>query len=267
MKEKESGILIYEKIVEESRKLEKQIKFLQSQLKELPEGKLICALNGKGYKWYRSDGHNCIYLPKKERIVAEQLAYKKYLSLQLKNLLQEKKAIDFYLRHHNSTFYQKEQAFINSPKYKELLAPNFKPLEQDLQEWMQLPYEKCDIHPEHLVHDTYSGNVVRSKSEVLIDMVLYKNRIPFRYECMLELGDIIVYPDFTIRHPRTGQVFYWEHFGLMDNLNYSKNAISKLQLYTSNGIIPSIQLITTFETKEHPLTTEMIKKIVEHYFL
>lgn len=72
---------------------------------------------------------------------------------------------------------------------------------------------------------------------------------------------------FTIRHPKTGEVFYWEHFGLMDNPTYSKNAYSKLQLYTNHGIIPSIQLITTYETKEHPLTAETIEKIVENYFL
>lgn len=53
----------------------------------------------------------------------------------------------------------------------------------------------------------------------------------------------------------------------MDNSEYSKNAYSKLQLYTNHGIVPSIQLITTYETKEHPLTADTIEKIVEDYFL
>ena len=54
---------------------------------------------------------------------------------------------------------------------------------------------------------------------------------------------------------------------MMDNPNYSKKVVSKLQLYISNGIIPSIQLITTYETKENPLSSEVVEKIVEHYFL
>ncbi len=132
---------------------------------------------------------------------------------------------------------------------------------------MKSSYPKNENHIENLIHKTYSGNLVRSKSEALIDMFLYKNRIPFRYECPLKLGDVYVYPDFTIRHPRTGEFFYWEHFGMMDDLNYSKNAYSKLQLYTSHGIIPTIQLITTYETKKHPLDAEMVERIVEQYFL
>lgn len=98
-------------------------------------------------------------------------------------------------------------------------------------------------------------------------MLLHTSKIPFRYECALPLGDVIVYPDFTIRHPRTGQLFYWEHFGMMDNPAYIKNAFSKLQLYTEHGIVPSIQLLTTYETKEHPLDFAAAENLVKLYFL
>ena len=84
---------------------------------------------------------------------------------------------------------------------------------------------------------------------------------------MEQLDGIMIYPDFTIRHPKTGETFYWEHFSLMDNPTYSKNACSKLQHYISSGIIPSIQLITTYETKDNPLSAEKVEKIVEEYFL
>ena len=107
----------------------------------------------------------------------------------------------------------------------------------------------------------------RSKSEAMIDMILYSHRIPFRYECALYLGNHPIFPDFTIRHPQTGETFYWEHFGMMDDALYAQNTASKLQLYISHGIIPSIHLITTYETKDHPLSIEVIQKTVEHYFL
>lgn len=112
-----------------------------------------------------------------------------------------------------------------------------------------------------------NGHLLRSKSESIIDTFLYLNKIPFRYECALCLKESTIFPDFTIRHPKTGQTYYWEHFGLMDNPNYYKNAYSKLQFYTSCGIVPSIQLIATFETKNHPLNSELVEKIVTHYFL
>ena len=75
-----------------------------------------------------------------------------------------------------------------------------------------------------------------------------------------------MYPDFTIKHPKTGKIYYWEHFGRMDDPKYAQNAISKLESYIKNGIIPDIDLISTYETKEHPLDYEMIEKIVKEYF-
>ena len=259
--------MIYEKALDENQKLEMQIRSIQNQLKKFPEGKLISASNGKGNKWYWSDGHKPVYLPKTERSLAEQLAHKKYLTLRLKNLLQEKKAIGFYLRHHDDKANQKEQSYINSPEYKELLAPAFIPMNQELADWENAPYETNEQYTENLIHNTYSGKLVRSKSEAIIDMFLYKNKIPFRYECKLQLGEAYVFPDFTIRHPRTGETFYWEHFGMMDNPSYVQKACSKIQLYASNGIIPSVQLITTYETKANPLSSQMVEKIVEYYFL
>lgn len=122
-------------------------------------------------------------------------------------------------------------------------------------------------HPEQLSIKTSSGHFVRSKSEALIDMALFSHRIPFRYECALTLGNNTFYPDFTIRHPKTGDTYYWEHFGLMDNSSYCRNVSLKLQQYSLNGIIPSIHLITTYETGEQPLNSELIEKIIDHYFL
>lgn len=259
--------MFYEKMLKENEKLDNQIHTLQSQLKTLPDGKLVCASNGKWKKWYHSTKQGTMYLPKKNRKLAEDLAYKKYVQLQLENLNCEKEAINSYLNHHDSNARQKEEELFYSPDFHSLLQARLTPLSEELQTWMTMPYDKNANHPENLNNKAYSGNMVRSKSEVLIDMFLFKNKIPFRYECLLELDGIMMYPDFTIRHPKTGETFYWEHFGLMDNPTYSKNACSKLQHYISSGIIPSIQLITTYETKDNPLSAEKVEKIVEEYFL
>ena len=109
--------------------------------------------------------------------------------------------------------------------------------------------------------------MVRSKSEAMIAHFLYINKIPFQYEAALSLNQLTIYPDFTIRHPFTGEMYYWEHFGLMDDLSYCQKTALKLQTYLSNGIIPSIHLITTFETSSNPLTTEIIQRTIEQYFL
>lgn len=101
----------------------------------------------------------------------------------------------------------------------------------------------------------------------MIDLLLYTNRIPFRYECALHLGKVTLYPDFTILHPHNKNLFYWEHFGLMDDSSYCQTVSSKLFTYSSHGIIPSIHLITTYETQQNPLSIDTIQKIIDHYFL
>lgn len=250
----------------EHKRLEEEIASVEAQLRELPDGKLICARNGARYKWYSSDGQNQTYIPKRNRKLAEQLALKKYLTSLLADLQHEKDAIEKYLRCHNTHISKTESMLTEIPEYHSLLSPHFKPLSQELHEWMTSPYERNPKHCEQLVHKTISGNQVRSKSESLIDTILHINKIPFRYECALLLGETLLYPDFTIRHPRTGKFFYWEHFGLMDNTEYCKNTFSKLQLYSSHNIIPDIQLITTFETQHNPLDADKITNIVKEFF-
>lgn len=259
--------MLYERIQKEYTKLQDQIADLQNKFQFLPPGKLICAKNKNGCKWYQSDGHTKQYIPKSNRPLAEQLALKKYYSLELDELLQESNALSLYLKHPHSDPGKAHELLTSNPAYSELLAPYFYSPTQEFEEWQNAPYQHCPAFPEKLIHKTSSGHLVRSKSEALIDTFLSIHQIPFRYECALQLGETTIYPDFTIRHPLSGTLFYWEHFGQMDKPGYRSNAISKLQLYTSHGIIPSIHLITTYETLEHPLTSEMIEKIIDYYFL
>jgi len=210
--------------------------------------------------------HACRYIPKKNRSFAEQLAQKKLLLLQQKELEQEKKAIDFYLRHHKTNTTDSYGILTSKPEYKELISSSFTPLNEELKEWADSAYERNPSHPEQLQYKTSAGHSVRSKSESMIELLLHIHKIPFRYECALKLGTITIYPDFTIRHPISGELYYWEHFGLMDDPSYQKNTFSKLQLYVSHGIIPNVNLITTYETKEHPLSPEYIELLIKHFF-
>lgn len=232
----------------------------------LPPGKLIVTRYQTRYKWYVNDGQNLIYIPKSQRHYAEALAKRKYLTLRLKDLTREKNSINFFLTPHAKNINTANQLLLDS-HYHELLSPYFQLTDQELIDWASSPYERNLNHPEKLVHHSISGNIVRSKSEAIIDMALYVHQIPFRYECSLLLKDIQLFPDFTLLHPHTRQLFYWEHFGMMDNESYAKNSCTKLNLYTSNNIIPSINLITTYETKEHPLSSSLVEEIIQHYFL
>ena len=245
--------------------LKEKIQSLRNQLRRFPEKNLYCTKNGTRFKWYQSDGHTSSYLPKSQRPLAEELAQKKYLSLQLEDLLEEQKALELYLNYYLAHVRHADQSLWEHNAYRELLLPHLQPLSKELAEWAASPFERNRLHPEQLNQKTISGIYVRSKSEALISTILSKYQIPFRYECALRLKSVILYPDFTIRHPDTGNIYYWEHFGLMDVAEYSQNAFQKLSLYASCGIIPSIQLITTYETKANPLNIETVDKLVQEF--
>ena len=258
--------MYYNQMLKERKRLEQKLKEIQKDLSSLPDGKLICARNGKGVKWYHSDGKIRTLIKKKNRSYAEQLAIKKYLTTLSEELISEIRAIDFYLRHHHSSK-EAELLLTEKPGFRELLLPYFKTFSKEQSDWVLADYDRNLKYPQHLKHKASSGNMVRSKSEALIDYLLTVNHIPFRYECALELGGTILYPDFTILHPRTNKILYWEHFGMMDDEFYNKNVGSKLQLYISHEIIPSIDLITTFETNSQPLDIRTVERIVQEYFL
>ena len=258
-------ISIYYQMLAEQQRIQKEKERIQKQIFKLPAGNIFCFQNGSSVKWYKKDGKQRQYLPKSKRKYAEQLAVKKYLLLRTKELIQEERAVISYLSHHWES--SSEQMLKPGDPYAELLAPYFQPESSDLQSWMKSPYEQNKKYPEQKIYGTSAGIHVRSKSESMIVYLLHDYKIPFRYESELELGQVTVYPDFTIRHPKTGKLFLWEHLGMMGDPTYRRNALSKLQLYMEHGWIPSVNLILTFETKEYPLDMAYVEGLIKDYFV
>lgn len=247
------------------------IQDLQNQISLLPEGKLICTHSGPYPRWYQSIHHTKSYISQKNRLLAQQLAYKAYLSNQLEQLIHEKKALELYMRHHKDVEHDKNSFLSASADFYKLLRssiPNVAFSNSDsIQHWLEEPYLSNPFHPEALIHRTLSGILVRSKSESIIASTLFQFGIPFRYECALDLNGHTIYPDFTILHPHTGELYYYEHFGMLDVPDYLHNALSKLRIYAENGIYPTVNLLLSFETRTHPLDSTLLERTLRHYFL
>ena len=76
--------MIKDMIIKRIAELKNEIHEIEMLEKTLPKEELICAKNGKGHKWYLKNAGKSIYLPKKERHLAEKLAMKKYYMLRKK---------------------------------------------------------------------------------------------------------------------------------------------------------------------------------------
>lgn len=195
-----------------------------------------------------------------------QLVVKEYLSQTLKDLSNEQAAYAMYLKQHEQGSNHAQKFLESNSLFSEIISEYYLPTSEEIKQWISEPYDSNPKYPEQLIHKTYNGDFVRSKSESFIHIALTENHIPFRYEAALQLGKKTIYPDFTIRHPVTGVLYYWEHFGMIDNPEYLEKMLAKLRLYISNNIIPSANLIVTFETGERPLDPEYVNHIIEHYF-
>lgn len=186
--------------------------------------------------------------------------------MQLKDCINEQNAITAYLNNYIPNSYV--ESFINNhTEVCNLISTHFTPISETFANWTTESYVQNPYHPERLVHKSISGNYLRSKSEAMIDMALYNNKIPYRYECQLILGDYVYFPDFTVLHPRTKKLFYWEHMGMMSNPEYAKKASDKIHIYSQNNILPEENLILTYEFDDRPITAYDISKVINRYFL
>jgi len=96
---------------------------------------------------------------------------------------------------------------------------------------------KSGWYDDKLIHITSAGELVRSKSEVIVANLLYKTKgIKYKYEKILEFPDgKKVRPDFTITKS-DGKIIYWEHLGMLADYGYRKDWERKKQIYAENGI-------------------------------
>ena len=107
------------------------------------------------------------------------------------------------------------------------------------------------------IHQTLAGEMVRSKSEVIIANILYQSGIPYTYEERLTAPDGSQrLPDFTIRWQ--GQTLYWEHLGMLDVDDYEREWAVKRAWYEAH--FPG-RLITT---EESATLSRETKSIVAH---
>jgi len=115
-------------------------------------------------------------------------------------------------------------------------------------------------YEEGKIHEVLVGDMVRSKSEVIIANLLTSAGIPFRYEVPLFAPDGTFYlPDFTIDW--RGQKFFWEHLGMLRIPKYKKEWELKKKWY--NKHFPKALLTT----EESPTLSKSAKALIDATFL
>lgn len=256
-------------------RLEKMLRQVKEFLKYAPEGCLKYQKKGSKTYFYqqymndRTKKWDRRYIKNEEIELASMLAQKQYYlkaKLILENNLQELKVL---LKEYHPERLQKTYEELSAVR-RRLIEPLEESMETRLRKWYAEEYEKNNFHSENLKFETDQGEMVRSKSELIIANILYqhKDEILYKYECPLHIkmdGMVkTIYPDFTILNVATGKVTYWEHAGLMDDQGYANDFVKKANAYIHNDILPGRDVIFTYETLEHPLEIGVVRKFVDY---
>lgn len=115
---------------------------------------------------------------------------------------------------------------------------------------------------ENLIHKTIRGEMVRSKSEVIVANILDKMNIEYFYEEPLNVRGKTYIPDFTIRHQ--GRTAYLEHLGMLSDKLYEKRWEVKKINYESVGISETLgNLIITKDGLDGSLDAMLIESEIE----
>lgn len=128
----------------------------------------------------------------------------------------------------------------------------------------QVPYA------EHLVHRTHRGELVRSKSEVIVANLLHDAGIEYFYERRFagpHTGGTAL-PDFTV-FDAGGDEILWEHLGMLHRDDYRHSWETKREWYARNGFVVGENLFTSSEqdgvidSQEIARQIQTLKEIVD----
>jgi ATP-dependent exoDNAse (exonuclease V) alpha subunit len=89
---------------------------------------------------------------------------------------------------------------------------------------------------ERLIHQTERGDLVRSKSELIIADALYDADVEYDYEPEFTFDGVTRWPDFYVDDAATGRRIYWEHLGMLNDPVYRQRWERKLDWYHAQDI-------------------------------
>lgn len=260
-----------ELLFERKKKLEQLRMQILKDIRSSPEGSLRVLHKSGGPQYYLSVPElsgsypKGKYLKKKEVELAAAIARRDYGQRMLKMIDRQLVTLSKFKSLSDNDLYRiYEEECIGR---KILITPYLISDEAYLEKWLSTEYKGKEFSESAPEFYSNTGVRVRSKSEKIIADHLTDRKIPYHYEKPLFLGKITVYPDFTILDLSHRKEIYYEHFGRMDDPTYADNAVQKINAYAKAGFILGDSLIATFETKDHPLDSGVLRNTFEKYVL
>lgn len=206
-------------------------------------------------------------LKKSELQIAQSIIQQDYYRDLLAELIKQQKVLSNFLSKYNpnSAFDIYDKQCTGRQK---MISPMVAPIDDYIKQWLDKhPGSQNPFNTESTA-ETNRHEIVKSKSEKIIADYFDKLDLVYVYETKVVLPNgYCIYPDFTILNKRTRETFYWEHLGLLGDLNYSVSQWKKVGEYESIGIELGKNLIISYEiTKDH-LNMRFIDHKIKNYLI
>ncbi|MBQ2747804.1 MAG: hypothetical protein IJP24_05665 [Firmicutes bacterium] len=281
-------------IKNESKILMIQLQQVRRELEKCPPGKLDREVRGNGIRYvhvFKAGGKHIRKGITRNADMIRKLARKKYLETLCEFIEREINVISNYEKDHVEInadlvldhlpdLYKglPEEYFLNSSFETDGIVSGEEKSSKDivrmvksveaLRLWENAAYERATYREDEKKHTTTRGLKVRSKSEMLIAQILYgfDDMLAFRYEEVVYIGERKIIPDFVIM-TKNGKKYYWEHAGLINNPEYLRRHMQKLELYARAGITMWNNLIVTYDDAEGNLDATIIEGLIRTIIL
>ena len=242
-------------------KFERIEKISKKKLAKMPEGDLkVSKRNGKNYFYCRKNGKVTYIKTTNVRRIAELANREKYEKL-LKFCNAFIPVADKMLKV-IETF---ENVRIDD--IKEEYTDNDVVSDEKYARIWESDYPIVPLDEKHTIL-TKKGDYVRSKSEKMIADFLYECKIPYKYEVRLIFDDgNELMPDFIMLDTESREEIIWEHFGIIDDVNYAARTIEKMSIYSQNGYNVNDNLFCTFETQVFRYPFDLLNQVIKKRFV
>ena len=261
------------RIEEQLSMIEEWVRQAEKALKNKPEGSLIVTQRCAKTEWYIQTGNDYRYLPKTKERLARAMAQASYTKAFLRQAEKERRVLERL--HELKAERSAGVMFRNLAKpyealsrgRKELVRPYVLPDEDYAKAWEAVPYHGKGFSENAPEIYSERGERVRSKSEKMIADKLYYMGVHYRYECPVALRGVgTIFSDFTLLDLTERAEVVLEHFGLMDDPEYMKNAFWKIDVFGKNGFRLGEDFLCTFEAQNHSIDMKGFEKMISERF-
>lgn len=251
--------------------LERVRKDLDAELKSLPEGSLN--IDNRGHNEFYK-----IHLPKKgnrkkdirkgitkDKALVSALVRKRYVENAVSILDSDIAMMEKMLKSYQPV--DENSVMAEFVSRHPALADDIYRNVDETDTWASDYERQKDFYDDDRTSVAGDGTVMRSRGEIIIAEKLRQYNIPFRYEASLGIPDLAYVPDFTIKRPRDSKIFFWEHFGDVNDDAYMARNARKLERYEEYGIVPWDNLIVTYDLTNGGVNVPLIEAMISAWLL